>query len=353
MLPFTLAVIMKNEKKHIKHFLDSVKKNLEGLEYEIVINDTGSSDGCDDIALLYGAKIIRSDWRDDFSFSRNYVAEHASYDTIIVLDCDEYITFFDASASLPDNPHSIGRLVIKNLFIGSDGDDSYTTVLPRIYNRKFAHFEGNIHEQIVPRDHSLPQYYDAKMYVTHYGYYGSPNDLSEKTSKYEKMLLNDLKSNPNDPYTLFQLGQTLNMAHDFEGAIAYYEKGLALNPDVNLEYVIMMITALGNDLIKIGKPEEAAKLSRWSEQLKDNSDYLCMLGLAYLRSGKLMDSMQTYLSALSSGTSKTDGTSSYIPLYNMGVINEMLGNKEGALSLYRQCDNYEPALKRIKELEII
>ena len=71
---------------------------------------------------------------------------------------------------------------------------------------------------------------------------------------------------------------------------------------------------------------------------------------AYMRSGKVMEAMQTFLAALSGDKSKTDGTSTYIPLYNMGIINEMLGNAEGALTLYSKCGDYAPAIERIKEL---
>ena len=63
-----------------------------------------------------------------------------------------------------------------------------------------------------------------------------------------------------------------------------------------------------------------------------------------------MEAMQSFLSALSGEKSKTAGTSTYIPLYNMGVINEVLGNTEDAINLYKRCGDYAPARERIKEL---
>ena len=350
MNPFSIAMIMKNEEKHIDNFFLAIGKFLEGYQYEVVINDTGSTDKSVEIAIKHGAKVIHSEWKDDFSFSRNLAVDEASYDTIIVLDCDEYITGFNPTSVLPQNPNLIGRLKIRNFFAGSDGDDSYTTFLPRIYDRRYSRFEGAIHEQIVPINKTLPKYYDADLSVDHFGYYGKPEELAEKTEKYERILLKSLKENPQDPYTFFQLGQNHNMMRDPEGAIKYYRMGMDLNPDVSMEYVRMMITSLGNNLMRIGKPEEAAELNVWYDRLKEDADYLCMLGLAYLRSGKYMESMQTFLSALAVGGSKTDGASTYIPLYNMGIINEMLGNNEGALSLYKQCGDYAPALQKIREL---
>lgn len=350
MKPFTVAVIMKNEEKHIANFLDAIEKHFSGCEYDVVINDTGSTDKSIDIAIAHGAKVVHSEWRDDFSFSRNLAAENATYDTIIVLDCDEYVTSFDAERSLPPYPEYIGRLNILNHFMGSERDDSYSTVLPRIYDRRFSKFAGAIHEQIVSMSGAEPKYYDAALSVEHFGYLGTPEELSEKIAKYEKLLLKELDEKPNDPYVLFQLGQTYNMMRDSASAIKYYQQGLALNQNTSLEYVRMMITSLGYNLLQLGENEEASKLEVWYGKLENDSDYLCMLGLAYMRSGKVMEAMQTFLAALSGDKSKTDGTSTYIPLYNMGIINEMLGNAEGALALYSKCGDYAPAIERIKEL---
>ena len=350
MKPFTVAVIMKNEEKHIGNFLDAISNHFSGCEYDVVINDTGSTDKSVDIAVSHGARVIHSEWCDDFSFSRNYAADNATYDTIIALDCDEYVTSFDVEAALPPNKEYIGRLNILNHFIGSENGDTYTTVLPRIYDRRFSKFEGKIHEQIVSKNGAPPKYYAASLSVEHFGYYGTPEELYEKTAKYERLLLKEFEKNPNDPYICFQLGQNYNMMRDSEKAVEYYEKGMSLNPNPSLEYVKMMITSLGYNLIRLEKGEEAAKLDVWFEQLRDDSDYLCMLGLAYLRSGKVMEAMQSFLGALSGKRSNTAGTSTYIPLYNMGVINEVLGNREDAITLYKKCGNYKPALERIKEL---
>lgn len=350
MKPFTVAVIMKNEEKHIGNFLKAIEKYFSGCEYDVVINDTGSTDKSVDIAVAHGAKVVHSKWCDDFSFSRNHAAENATYDTIIALDCDEYVTSFDAEKTLPKDPEFIGRLNILNHFIGSENDDSYTTVLPRIYDRRFSKFEGKIHEQIVPINGTEPRYYSAALSVEHFGYYGTPEELSEKIAKYERLLLKEFEEKPDDPYVLFQLGQTYNMMRDPVNAIKYYKMGLSLNPDESLEYVRMMITSLGYNLLQLEKNEEATQLSAWQEKLSGDSDYLCMMGLAYLRSGKIMESMQSFLSALSGEKSRTSGTSTYIPLYNMGVINEVLGNTEDAINLYKQCGDYAPAKERIKEL---
>ena len=350
MLPFTIAVIMKNEEKHLDNFLTAIEKNFTDCDYEIVINDTGSTDKSEEIALSHGAKVFHSDWINDFSYSRNLAAENARNDIIVVLDCDEYITSCKVDRLISLVPNAIGRMTVSNHFWDDGNDETYTTVLPRIYNRKYARFVNKIHEQIVPIDDSLPKYYDAELYVEHFGYFGTPEELKSKIEKYDALLLEELKEKPDDPYLLFQLGQNQNTLRNHEKAIKYYSQSLSLKVNPSLEYVKMMITSLGYNYMRIGKPELACELSVWSEHLKDDSDYLCMLGLSYMRTGKILEAMQTFLSAMSVKTGKTDGTTTYIPLYNMGLINEMMGNRDGALSLYSQCGEYAPAIAKIKEL---
>lgn len=50
-------------------------------------------------------------------------------------------------------------------------------------------------------------------------------------------------------------------------------------------------------------------------------------------------------------TDKNRRANTYIAYYNAGVVKECLGCQQEALQYYKHCGEYEPALKRIKELE--
>jgi len=87
----SLCMIMKNEEKRIGRCLDSVL----GLVHEIIIVDTGSTDRSKQIAESYGAKVIDSQWCDDFAFSRNVGLKAATKNWILILDPDELISKAD------------------------------------------------------------------------------------------------------------------------------------------------------------------------------------------------------------------------------------------------------------------
>lgn len=81
----TLAMIVKNEADNLAACLESVKDQVD----EIVIVDTGSTDGTLEIAARYTDGIYTFAWQGDFSAARNYAVAKSSGQWILYLDADE------------------------------------------------------------------------------------------------------------------------------------------------------------------------------------------------------------------------------------------------------------------------
>ena len=62
---------------------------MAGLADEVVVVDTGSTDGTQAIAASAGARVNQADWRDDFAWARNESLDRCTGDWILVLDADE------------------------------------------------------------------------------------------------------------------------------------------------------------------------------------------------------------------------------------------------------------------------
>jgi glycosyltransferase involved in cell wall biosynthesis len=80
------CLIVKNEEKMLPRCLQSIA----GVD-EIVVCDTGSTDGTVKIAESFGAKIVYFKWIDDFAAARNYVKNFATHDWILSIDADEFL----------------------------------------------------------------------------------------------------------------------------------------------------------------------------------------------------------------------------------------------------------------------
>lgn len=350
MLPISVCMIVKNEETNIEKCL----KPLREYDWEIVVVDTGSTDHTKEIASKYADKVLDYVWTDDFSAARNFSMEHASYDTILFIDGDEYLLEIDLDAILSlskKHSSSIGLLSRKNHYQMNGSDSVYVDLVERLFSRRHYHYTGIIHEQVVPIRANHPvTTYQIPLLMDHSGYAGDEKTLREKAGRNIALLEKDLKNHPDDPYIYFQIGQAYNMIHDDENAYRYYNKGLSYDVDPNAEYVQMMVIGYGYALLHLGRAEEALGLSSVYDAFAVSADFICLMGLIYLRNGQYMKAMLEFAKALSCKNAHVDGANSFIPSYNLGLINEMMGEKEMALMHYRRCGDFPMALEKITEL---
>ena len=351
MLPVSVCVIAKNEEPNIENCLKPLRK----YDWEIILVDTGSTDKTKEIAERYANKVLNFVWCDDFSAARNYSIEQASYDTILVIDSDEYLSEIDIDVILhlvKQNPTSVGLLSRKNHYQMNGTDSVYVDLVERLFSRKYYHYEGIIHEQVRLREPGRYSYetYQIPLALNHSGYTGDEEILRGKALRNISLLEKDLETHPNNPYTYFQIGQSYNMVHDDKNACLYYGKGLSYDVDPAEEYVQMMVIGYGYALLHLDRAEEALGLSGVYDAFAVSADFFNLMGLIYLRNGQYMNALLEFVKALSCGNAHVVGANSFIPSYNIGMINEMMGDKEAALMHYRKCGNFPMALEKIREL---
>lgn len=351
MLPISVCIITKNEESNIEKCL----KPLREYDWEIIVVDTGSIDHTKEIASRYADKVLDFAWCDDFSAARNYSIVQASYDIILVIDSDEYLKEIDTEAILQlakQNPTSVGLLSRENHYQMNGADSIYVDLVERFFSRKYYHYEGIIHEQVRLRKPGCCSYttYQIPFILEHSSYSGSEKSLREKAMRNISLLEKDLESHPDSPYTYFQIGQSYNMIHDDENACLYYGKGLSYDVDPAAEYVQMMVIGYGYALLHLNRAEEALGLGGIYDAFAVSADFYDLMGLIYLRNGQYMKALLEFVKALSCDKAHVVGANSFIPSYNIGLINEMMGNRESALMHYRKCGDFPMALQKIREL---
>lgn len=353
MTPFSICIIAKNEEKHMDQFLSSIKKHFSKCTYEIVIVDTGSNDRTVEIAQKYTDKIFHFEWINDFSAARNYSLSCATYDWILVLDCDEYVQELNPAgfeAFIQNYPNAVGMLSRKNHYEQNETDSIYTDDVERFFNRKTFHYEAIIHEQVRAIDGSNYERIALPLVVDHCGYNGTLEELQKKAERNNELLLQMLKKTPDDPYLYFQIGQSYNMLRDDEHACYYYGKGLEYDVDPRAEYVQMMVIGYGYALLHLERYDEALQFQNIYDEFATSADFVCLMGLIYLRKGMILEAMTEFLKATSFETARTEGANTFIPTFNMGCVNEVLGELDTAIALYKKCGNFKPALDRLQDL---
>src|SRR5436309_8928498 len=78
-------MIVRNEAARLAACLDSAGPAVD----EIVVVDTGSTDGTQALARAEGARVVEWSWRDDFAAARNQALALARGPWVLVLDGDE------------------------------------------------------------------------------------------------------------------------------------------------------------------------------------------------------------------------------------------------------------------------
>lgn len=148
----SLAMIVKNEEKTLAAALAGVKNSVD----EIIIADTGSTDGTVATAREFTDKIYSFEWCDDFAAARNFSFSKATCEYIMWLDADDVITEENArrldalrgrlSAEKPDTV-----MCRYETSFDAKGRATYSYLRERIVKRTtMPPWEGFIHECIAP-----------------------------------------------------------------------------------------------------------------------------------------------------------------------------------------------------------
>lgn len=360
MLPVSVCIIAKNEEKHIEECC----KRLTPYGFEIILTDTGSTDRTVELAKKYTDKIYHFEWCGDFSAAKNFAMDKASHDWILSIDCDEYIESVDTSSlanCMKLQPTAAGRILIRNRFT-ENGRTSYEQVrVSRFVNRHYYHFEGVVHEQLVPKavsdlsaasiDYAPVKYvYPAPITVLHVGYDGSEEEMRAKSLRNISLLEKELEAAGPDPYIYCQLGQSYRKLHDYDHALHYFDLGLAMDVDPSLDYVQTMVESYGYTLLDLKRNQDALNLLGVYDEFAGRADFVFLMGLIYMNNGLLDEAVKEFQKATTMEVFSVDGVNSYKANYNIGVIYECAGYPDEARAAYSKCGDYEPAKARLRQL---
>jgi glycosyltransferase involved in cell wall biosynthesis len=274
----SVCMIVKNEEQGLSKLLP----NLVGVVDEVIIIDTGSTDNTVNIAKQYGAKVFNFEWCDDFSKARNESLKYATKEYILWLDGDDYVDKMDFSKlkiHISQNPNK-GYFV---RLIDFRNNTVYESMQLRAFpNIKGLEFRGKIHEQISfsLEDHKIDfSHVDFK--VEHHGYVDEATILIKLERNY-KVVLEELKVNPDDFVILMNAARTaLSMGKVAIGEVFIDEAIKLFNEGkqkVTKEHALMAFMTKATLYGHSGRDKEALRLLE-SQRNKFQGLYLLRLAI--------------------------------------------------------------------------
>ena len=347
----SVCIITKNEKEKLEKCL----KSFMCTGYDIVVVDTGSTDGTREMVKNYTPYLYDFEWVNDFSAARNFAISKVKSEYIIMADSDETLKEWDKKtfeSRMKAHPKGLGCIREENL-LGEDGKDCAIYDEPRVFSKRYYHYEGSIHEQVVPLSEEIQkgEYYHSGLCFIHTGYIGTPEEKARKIKRNIDLLELELEKNPEDVYIWFQIGKGYYMAKDYENACKYFGKALEFDVDETLDYVQDLVESYGYSLVNAKQYDTAyALLQVTYEAFARTADYHFLAGLIYMQNAMFEDAVNEFLLATKNEKVCVVGANSYKAYYNIGVIYECLGDKKNARLYYEKCGSYDLAIKRLKEV---
>lgn len=215
----SVVIIARNE----AHIIGNTLQSLQGLTNDIIVADSGSSDGTREICKQYGAKVLPVIWA-GYGHAKNEANAAAANNWILSLDADEAIdeTLKNDILELKEvNEHIVYELKFKNFLcrkhirFGEWGNDTHI----RLFNKNRVSWnDAGVHEGLVLDKHAVIKQLPG--YVLHY--------TADNLKEYEKKTVDYARMN----------------------AGRYFEQGKKVNPFK--KYFSSCFSFLHNYILKLG-----------------------------------------------------------------------------------------------------
>jgi len=148
--PLSAVVIARNETARIAACLESVRS----LANEVLVMDSGSTDGTQALSSKLGARVIETDWP-GYGRQKNRAVAAAAHDWVLCLDADERVSPELAASirAVLATPHACGfRMRRCNRFLGRDlrHGEGYPDWSLRLFDRRRGRWsEDPVHEKVI------------------------------------------------------------------------------------------------------------------------------------------------------------------------------------------------------------
>ncbi|UQZ84756.1 SPBc2 prophage-derived glycosyltransferase SunS [Paenibacillus konkukensis] len=358
-------LIVKNEEALLARCLESIRAAAD----EIIVVDTGSDDRTSQIAQSYGAKVVYSEWQDDFAQARNTGLSHAASEWVLIIDADEEV--MEGIEKLPAFLRQTGAERCSVRIVSPVGDRHEERVeheSVRLFRTGQGYrFSGRIHEQLIRGEDYAEREQEAgeesslggrsiplsPLLLNHTGYLPAELEGKRKPERNLRIIRKCLSESPGDPFHTYNLAVTYCQLGDWPQAAEAF--GCALDAAPDAPYRPTLIRDYAKVLLALGQPAQAGELlQREVKRYPHYPDLHMLLGQCLEEQGLLADAFSAYGCALTVDKQTADGyitesgSRGYRACTGLGRIAVRQGEKELADRLYRQAltehPHYEPAL---------
>lgn len=225
----SIGMIFKNEERCLERCLQSLEPLRRAIPCELVMADTGATDGSRAIAQRYADDLFDFAWVDDFSAARNAVMDRCRGKWYLTIDCDEWLDkdISELTAFLIGEKKVYSAYVIQRSYASKELEQSdlYGDFFARRLVRMDtgARYVGAIHE--VLSETRQPAHL-TRTILHHDGYlFTDPKVKKQKSERNMKLLRARLERQPE---SLRTLNQCIESCGDEQELLGYVRRAVEL-----------------------------------------------------------------------------------------------------------------------------
>ncbi len=226
----TIGVPVSNQIAVIERCMKGIEPILKAIPSELIVIDTGSTDGTVEVTKKYGARVFQHSWCDNMSLIRNIVIHEAEGLWYMSIDDDEWfedvteiIEFFQSGKY---KEYETASYIQRNLFQkgGKEYSDCRTLRMAKITPE--LHFEGRIHDALTIE---IKREYPFEVVAWHEGFafIGDRKKAIEKSKRNLSILRYDIEEYPMNMRYNYQMANEYAILQD-KKSIAYFFRGISI-----------------------------------------------------------------------------------------------------------------------------
>jgi len=329
----SLCMIVRNEEGNLAQCLESVR----GAVDEIVILDTGSTDGTREIARRYTDRVYDYGWEDDFARARNASFSLAGKPFILWLDADDVLDPPEAEkltalkVRLDDSVDAV--MMPYHYAFSPDGKPSLVFDRERIVRKSAGFsFSGAVHEAMTVSGHVIRE----EIVVRHTGRHGE-NSSRRNLRIYEAMSAKGKALTQRDRY---YYARELKSAGEYARAESMF--AAFLEGETWLPNRVDALICRGECLMAMGRRKEAKESFLSAAGCgAPRAEALCALGACCMEEGEDQAAVLWYRAAMMcpirwEGSFVYPDAYGYIPLMQLCVLYDRMGRTREAAQMNEQ-----------------
>jgi glycosyltransferase involved in cell wall biosynthesis len=200
-LPFSIFVITKNEADRLARTLNAVRD----LSDDIIVVDSGSTDGTQELAKKLGARVIHNDWI-GYGPQKRFCEEQCRYDWMLNIDADEVVPpnlANEITALFADGEPTLEayKIRIAEIFPGEGEPHPFAYALApvRLYKKSIGRYSPSIvHDRVDLINKNTPVG-RLKCTIHHFSIRSIGDQLGKLNSYTDQQIVDLVKNNKSIP----------------------------------------------------------------------------------------------------------------------------------------------------------